>query len=221
MNGPWRGTKGTLFEGGHRVPFLVRWPAAIKPGGTSSQLLGLVDLPAPSPRSPAPPFPPGRRPTASTCSRRCSVRMTRSRCATISFSMSAALPARWPFGRGRGNSFSPAKAGTGKPPGAKARRGRTASFSTLPRIPGKRRTLRRRSPQRCGNCKRDSRSSARRRAAAANGGHTHPSRAQFPGSSKTAPILSSAAWSRCQSTGFVRCSTKPASRLARRSASMP
>jgi arylsulfatase A len=40
----YRGTKADLFEGGHRVPFLVRWPAQVKPGTTSSQLVCLNDL---------------------------------------------------------------------------------------------------------------------------------------------------------------------------------
>jgi arylsulfatase A-like enzyme len=45
-NAPLRGTKGTLFEGGHRVPLIARWPGHIKPGTTSSKLLALLDLPA-------------------------------------------------------------------------------------------------------------------------------------------------------------------------------
>jgi arylsulfatase A-like enzyme len=45
-NTPLRGTKGTLFEGGHRVPFIARWPARIKPGTTNPALLALLDLPA-------------------------------------------------------------------------------------------------------------------------------------------------------------------------------
>jgi arylsulfatase A-like enzyme len=45
-NAPLRGTKGTLYEGGHRVPFLARWPGTIKPGTTSGALLALLDLPA-------------------------------------------------------------------------------------------------------------------------------------------------------------------------------
>ena len=34
-NGQWRGHKADIFEGGHRVPFLVRWPAQVK-GKTKS-----------------------------------------------------------------------------------------------------------------------------------------------------------------------------------------
>lgn len=46
MNGVLRGTKGTLFEGGHRVPFLARWPGHIKAGSESGALLASLDLPA-------------------------------------------------------------------------------------------------------------------------------------------------------------------------------
>jgi arylsulfatase A-like enzyme len=45
-NAPFRGTKGTLFEGGHRVPFLTRWPGHIAPGTTSNALLAHLDMPA-------------------------------------------------------------------------------------------------------------------------------------------------------------------------------
>lgn len=31
-NGPWRKGKGTLYEGGLRVPLIIRWPDAAKPG---------------------------------------------------------------------------------------------------------------------------------------------------------------------------------------------
>ena len=34
----YRGNKGTLYEGGVRVPFLARWPGKIEPGGVSDHL---------------------------------------------------------------------------------------------------------------------------------------------------------------------------------------
>lgn len=43
-NGILRGEKGTLYEGGHRTPFIARWPGRIKPGTVSSTLFGLVDM---------------------------------------------------------------------------------------------------------------------------------------------------------------------------------
>src|SRR5262245_6126480 len=39
-----RGTKADVYDGGHRVPFLVRWPGVVKPGTTSEQLVCLNDL---------------------------------------------------------------------------------------------------------------------------------------------------------------------------------
>jgi arylsulfatase A-like enzyme len=41
--GPWRGGKYSNFEGGTRVPFVVRWPARVKPG-ESDALVGQIDL---------------------------------------------------------------------------------------------------------------------------------------------------------------------------------
>lgn len=43
-NGPWRGMKADLFEGGHRVPFLVRWPGHVRPGSQTDALIGLQDV---------------------------------------------------------------------------------------------------------------------------------------------------------------------------------
>ena len=40
----WRGMKADAFEGGHRVPFIVRWPGHIKPGSRSDQTISLVDI---------------------------------------------------------------------------------------------------------------------------------------------------------------------------------
>ena len=36
--------KRDQWEGGHRVPFLVRWPGKVKPGTTSAQLASLTDV---------------------------------------------------------------------------------------------------------------------------------------------------------------------------------
>jgi arylsulfatase A-like enzyme len=41
---PWRGVKRDGWEGGHRTPFIVKWPAKIKAGTTSDQTLSLTDL---------------------------------------------------------------------------------------------------------------------------------------------------------------------------------
>ena len=43
-NGALRGIKGQLYEGGHRVPLLARWPGNIPADSTSDALIGLVDL---------------------------------------------------------------------------------------------------------------------------------------------------------------------------------
>jgi len=39
-----RGYKADIYEGGHRVPFLARWPGKIRPGGTSAELICLNDM---------------------------------------------------------------------------------------------------------------------------------------------------------------------------------
>jgi arylsulfatase A-like enzyme len=41
---PWRGMKRDQWEGGHRVPFIVRWPGTIAPGVTSDQTVCLTDV---------------------------------------------------------------------------------------------------------------------------------------------------------------------------------
>jgi arylsulfatase A-like enzyme len=43
-NGPLRGFKGGLYEGGSRVPFLARWPGHIPAGQSSGELICLADL---------------------------------------------------------------------------------------------------------------------------------------------------------------------------------
>ncbi len=43
-NGGMRGLKGTVYEGGIRVPFFVRWPAAVKAGSEVDRLAGHIDV---------------------------------------------------------------------------------------------------------------------------------------------------------------------------------
>ncbi|WP_346238377.1 arylsulfatase [Niabella insulamsoli] len=43
-SGPFRGTKADIFEGGHRVPFIAKWPRVIKPGSRCDQTICLVDF---------------------------------------------------------------------------------------------------------------------------------------------------------------------------------
>jgi arylsulfatase A-like enzyme len=43
-SGPLRGYKADAWEGGHRVPFIIRWPAVVKPGGECGQLVHQADL---------------------------------------------------------------------------------------------------------------------------------------------------------------------------------
>lgn len=43
-SGPLRGYKSDVWEGGHRVPFIVRWPGVVRPGSTCDQLVHQADL---------------------------------------------------------------------------------------------------------------------------------------------------------------------------------
>jgi len=43
-SGPLRGYKADAWEGGHRVPFLVRWPGVVAPGSVCSQLVYQADF---------------------------------------------------------------------------------------------------------------------------------------------------------------------------------
>jgi arylsulfatase A-like enzyme len=40
----YRGYKADIFEGGHRVPFMVRWPEKVPAGSTSAETICLTDL---------------------------------------------------------------------------------------------------------------------------------------------------------------------------------
>ncbi|WP_445734026.1 sulfatase family protein [Mariniflexile sp.] len=43
-NGAWRGRKGDIYEGGNRVPFIVKWPGKIQKGTVSNQLISTTDF---------------------------------------------------------------------------------------------------------------------------------------------------------------------------------
>ena len=40
----YRGNKADLYEGGHRVPFIVRWPAKVKAATVSERIVGQIDF---------------------------------------------------------------------------------------------------------------------------------------------------------------------------------
>ncbi len=42
--GEFRGFKADIWEGGHRVPFIARWPGKINPGTVSNEILSLTDM---------------------------------------------------------------------------------------------------------------------------------------------------------------------------------
>ncbi|MDB4419021.1 sulfatase-like hydrolase/transferase [bacterium] len=44
MNAPYRGTKNTNYEGGVRVPFVMRWPGKIEAGSSNDGLMHITDL---------------------------------------------------------------------------------------------------------------------------------------------------------------------------------
>lgn len=41
---PWRGVKRDQWEGGHRTPFIVKWPGVVKLGSTSDEIVSLTDV---------------------------------------------------------------------------------------------------------------------------------------------------------------------------------
>lgn len=43
-NGPWRGTKREIYEAGHRVPLIVRWPGKISEGVVTEEPVCLTDF---------------------------------------------------------------------------------------------------------------------------------------------------------------------------------
>ncbi|OWK46494.1 sulfatase family protein [Fimbriiglobus ruber] len=61
-NGPLRGFKGGLYEGGHRVPLIARWPGKVPAGKTSAELVCLVDTMATAAKILDQSLPPGAAP---------------------------------------------------------------------------------------------------------------------------------------------------------------
>jgi arylsulfatase A-like enzyme len=45
-SGPFRGVKRDIYEGGHRVPFILRWPGQVEAGSVSDEVVSQVDLAA-------------------------------------------------------------------------------------------------------------------------------------------------------------------------------
>jgi arylsulfatase A-like enzyme len=43
-NADWKGEKADIWEGGHRIPFLARWPGIVRPGSVSDELGCLSDF---------------------------------------------------------------------------------------------------------------------------------------------------------------------------------
>lgn len=58
-NGPFRGQKADIYEGGHREPFVARWPGRIPAAAVTDELIGLVDLTATLTTAARIPLPPG------------------------------------------------------------------------------------------------------------------------------------------------------------------
>ena len=43
-NGPLRGQKTEIWEGGHRIPFIAKWPKGIKPSTVSNEMIANTDM---------------------------------------------------------------------------------------------------------------------------------------------------------------------------------
>lgn len=44
VSGSFRGAKADIYEGGHRIPFIVKWPGKVAPNSLSSQTISLTDF---------------------------------------------------------------------------------------------------------------------------------------------------------------------------------
>lgn len=54
---PWRGVKRDQWEGGHRTPFIVKWPGVVKSGSVSDEIVSLTDVFATCAAAAKSPFP--------------------------------------------------------------------------------------------------------------------------------------------------------------------
>ncbi|HPA18418.1 MAG TPA: arylsulfatase [Verrucomicrobiae bacterium] len=61
-NGPLLGQKTDAWEGGHRIPFIARWPGHIPPNARCDRLFGLIDIMATVAAAADVPLPPGAAP---------------------------------------------------------------------------------------------------------------------------------------------------------------
>ena len=104
INGPLRGQKTEVFEGGHRVPFLVRWPGRVK-AGVTSDIVANTDLLATCAEILATPLPHAAGRTATVSSRRCSAQAPASPTALVTDSMMGLFAIQegpWKLIRGQG-----------------------------------------------------------------------------------------------------------------------
>ena len=44
MSGPLREKKASIYDGGHRIPFIVRWPEVVAAGTKTEQLICMTDI---------------------------------------------------------------------------------------------------------------------------------------------------------------------------------
>ena len=146
-SGPWRGGKYSLYEGGTRVPFLVRWPGHV-PTGTSEALICQVDLVASLARLVGRALPPDAAPDSFDLSSALLGRVAQGRETLVEHAGGLALrKGTW--------KYIPAAGGTGK--GAKAskaakvdpeRAPASAALFDLASDPGETRNLASQQPQR-------------------------------------------------------------------------
>ncbi len=78
-NGPWHGQKADIWDGGHREPFVDRFPGVIQAGSERHDPVGLVDL----------------LPTRASCTTSTSIRRRRRTCGRSIPRWSPTWPASW------------------------------------------------------------------------------------------------------------------------------